>query len=111
MVDVGSSLLAALAMMYLVFQDFDPRFLIFFAVALAVAEIFIHIRWRVTIACTRCGFDPVLYKRDRARAAATVKAFLDERKDDPLAAFVRPPKLPVIIKKKENPPARPAKPG
>ncbi|MCM2282890.1 MAG: hypothetical protein NDI61_13705 [Bdellovibrionaceae bacterium] len=99
-VDVVLSLVASLLLMLVVFQDFDPRFLVFFVVVLAVAESFIHIRWRLTITCPRCGFDPIIYKRDPARAAARVKAFLDRRKEDPLSALAPPPNLPVIVKKK-----------
>ncbi len=111
LVDAASSLAASLALMFLVFQDFDPRFLVFFAIALACAEIFIRVRWRVTVACARCGFDPVLYKRDPARAAAKVKALLDSRREDPLAALAPPPKLPVIVRKRGSPHGRPVEPS
>lgn len=103
LVDAILCVIAGLVLMFLVYQDFDPRFLIFTALAMVIAEIFIRVRWRVAIACHRCGFDPVLYKRKPALAAAKVKAFLDGRKDDPLALLTPPPKLPALMKSKSPP--------
>src|SRR4051812_28752164 len=68
---VGSGLI-----MLVVWQDFDPRALVFFAVGLVLTELFIMLRWRTSINCAKCGFDPVLYKKDPAQAAEKVKAFM-----------------------------------
>ena len=43
-----------------------------------ISEIFIQLRWRLTVACPRCGFDPVLYVKDPEKAARRVRQFYDE---------------------------------
>jgi metallophosphoesterase superfamily enzyme len=43
----------------------------------------------MTISCRHCGFDPLVYVKDRELAAQKVKAFLEKRKEDP-AMLLRP---------------------
>ncbi len=85
---------------FIVWQDFDPRLVIFFVAAIIVAEIFIVVRWRFSIACRHCGFDPVLYKKKPELAAERVRAYYGERMEDPMSIFSPPPKLPMLIRKK-----------
>jgi hypothetical protein len=99
-VAIVGALLGSLVLMTLVFQEFDPKFLIFFVILLAIAEIFVQLRWRMTIVCRHCGFDPVLYVKDTQKAVEKVKAKLDARRDDPAAIFARPLHLPTIPKGK-----------
>jgi hypothetical protein len=94
----------------IVWQDFDPRVLVFFAVALGGAELFIMFRWRLSVACNRCGFDPVLYKKAPERAAVRVKEYMAKRKDDPIGVFTPPPKLPMLKRKGAAPTAAPQSP-
>ncbi len=86
--------------MYAVFHEVDPRAILFFVAFLAIAETFVQIRWRMTIACKHCGFDPVLYLKDSTLAAAKVKKHLDQRKNDPASLLARPLNLPTISKEK-----------
>jgi hypothetical protein len=97
---IDGSLAAAASFLlgFIVWQDFDPRILMFFAFGLGLAELFIQVRWRLSIACPHCGFDPVLYKRNKPLAAERVRAFLEIRREDPMSAF-SPLNLPHIIKK------------
>ena len=74
------SLLAAFAIMMFLWQEFDPRVLIVFAFCLMVAEMFITIRWRVTLPCPHCGFDPVLYMRNPKKACEKVNTTIDLRR-------------------------------
>jgi hypothetical protein len=97
--DAGLTAIGSLLIMLLVFQDFDPRILVFFSIGLVLTELFIMLRWRMTINCSKCGFDPVLYKKDPEKAAAKVKAYMSERSDDPLWVLSRPKLRPVIKKK------------
>lgn len=83
---------------FIVWQDIDPRVLMFFAFGLGFAELFIQVRWRLSISCPHCGFDPVLYKRNKDLAAERVKAFLELRREDPMSAF-SPLNLPHILRK------------
>jgi len=98
--DVFLALVASLLLSFIVWQDFDPRLVIFFALSLVVAELFVVFRWRMSIACPKCGFDPVLYKKKPELAALRVKAHYTERLEDPMSVFAPPPKLPVLIRKK-----------
>lgn len=97
--DVVLSAATATLLAFAVHQDFDPRAVVYFVIALAFAELFVIFRWRLSIACPHCGFDPVLYKKAPEKAAARVKRFLDLRREDPLSALARGPRLPVIVKK------------
>lgn len=97
---VVGALLGSLLLMTLVFQEFDPKFLIFFVILLAIAEIFVQLRWRMTIVCRHCGFDPVLYLKDTAKAVEKVRIKLATRRLDPEAVFARPLQLPTISKQK-----------
>jgi hypothetical protein len=85
---------------FIFFQDFDPMLVVFFAISVVVSELFINFRWRFSIACPKCGFDPVLYKKKPELAALRVKAYYGERMEDPMSIFSPPPKLPTIIRKK-----------
>jgi hypothetical protein len=81
--DVVSSAALAAVLMLVIWQGFDPRVSIFFALFLGLAEFFILVRWRLTISCPYCGFDPVLYRRSPAKAALKVTTHLDRRRADP----------------------------
>jgi hypothetical protein len=56
---------------------FDGRGFLIFTLLLFVSEVFVYFRWRTSLPCPHCSFDPVLYKKDRARCAREVKAHLD----------------------------------
>jgi hypothetical protein len=102
LIDAFLAFAASLLLSFIIWQAYDPRAVVFFALGLGVAELFVLIRWRVTIACPKCGFDPVLYKKNPQAAADRVKRFMDWRRQDPAAVLNPPPKLPVIMKKKEG---------
>ena len=92
---------ASALLSFIIWQEFDPRALMFFTFGLGVAEIFVVVRFRVSIPCSHCGFDPVLYKKYPERAAARVKEIIDLRREDPMAAF-SPLNLPFLLKKAER---------
>ena len=81
-------------------QGWDPRSIIFFVVILAVSEFLIQLRWRTSLLCRACGFDPVLYVKEPQKAAAKVKMHLDKRKEDPKYLMTRPLNLPTISAEK-----------
>lgn len=66
--------------MILLWSTFDPRVIVIFAALAMFAEVFVHLRWRLTLPCPHCAFDPLLYKRNRAEASLRVKTKLDEVK-------------------------------
>jgi hypothetical protein len=100
--DAFLAAITSLMMSFVIWQTFDPRAALFFAFCLGVGEIFILFRWRFSIACPHCGFDPILYKRDHEAAASRVKTYMRNRRNDPLSVFNPPPKLPSLVRKASN---------
>ena len=88
---VMASLLTAFVGTLIIFQELDPRGIFIFILALATAEIFVRVRWRIHIVCQQCGFDPVLYLKQPDQAVIKVKAFLAHRQDS--AEFLLSPSL------------------
>lgn len=77
------SLVISVAIMFAVWQDIEPRAIFIFFVVQVATEVVIHFRWRLSLVCTHCGFDPLIYIKDHHRAADKVKNHLDRRKVDP----------------------------
>ncbi|MCB9026839.1 MAG: hypothetical protein H6625_11010 [Bdellovibrionaceae bacterium] len=67
--------------MFIIWQTFEPVVLVFFVIYLAIAEVFIQIRWRLSVVCPHCSFDPVIYIKNPELACQKVKNRLDLRKD------------------------------
>jgi hypothetical protein len=76
------------------FRGFDPRGILIFIGFMVVTEIFLQVRWRLSLTCRFCGFDPILYSKDISAAVAKVQRRLDERKNDPSALLMAPLNLP-----------------
>lgn len=79
---------------YFIWQDLDLRGLVFFGLAILAAEITFQIRWRASIVCKDCGFDPALYVKHPEQAAEKVRLRLEQRKTDPSVLLSRPVVLP-----------------
>ncbi len=75
--NVVLSAFCSLLIMYVVWGDVEPKTVIIFAIAVMISEVFVHLRWRLTLACPHCHFDPALYQRNRAQASENVKTRLD----------------------------------
>ena len=101
-VDVSLTLVASGLLSLIIWQDFDPRALAFFPIGLGLSETFVILRRRFSMPCRSCGFDPILYKKDPGAAALRVKEYMAAHRENPLSAFVAPPRLPVIVKKAAN---------
>lgn len=99
-VDIFGAVLGSGVAMFAIFHEFDPRVMLIFVAFLAIAETFVQVRWRLTIVCRHCGFDPVVYLKDSALAAAKVKMKLEKRKEDPATLLSRPLQLPRISREK-----------
>lgn len=91
-----ASVLAAAVVMFAIWQQYDPRVMIVFVVCLAISEVFVKIRWRLSVVCSQCGFDPVLYVKQPELALQKVKTQLDLRKQDPKYLLAKPLNLPAI---------------
>ena len=81
-------------LMYLFFQGIEPKFILVFVSFLAIAEMVIQVRRRISLVCRRCGFDPILYLKSPEKAADKVTKFLDLRKNRPEYALLQPLDLP-----------------
>ncbi|MGZ3803854.1 MAG: hypothetical protein ACXVB4_06580 [Pseudobdellovibrionaceae bacterium] len=88
--------LLSLLVMYCFWSAFDPRVLVIFAVALGFTETFIQIRWRLSVPCKQCGFDPVLYLKDADKAADKVTEHLKQRRLNPKYLLAKPLNLPSL---------------
>ena len=100
------AILVSFVCMIIFWRDFDARVFIFFVGFLALAETFVQMRWRLSICCPHCGFDPVLYIKDPEAMVARVKGKLDEvrrapdyflRKVNPLAQLPKIKKDPQVF--------------
>lgn len=94
--------MAAIVTMLALWQGFDPRVMIIFVVCVAISEIFVQLRWRLSIACRQCGFDPILYKKDHAAALQKVQVQLDNRKENPRYLLSKPLNLPTLTAAKSK---------
>ena len=72
------SFLLSCALSFFIWRAWNPKSLLFFVVALMLAEAFIKIRWRMYMVCCNCGFDPVIYVRNSDKALSLVQDFLDK---------------------------------
>lgn len=110
LLDVFLAILCGFLLSLIFWQKLDPRLVVFIALGLGAAEIFVVIRWRLSIACPHCGFDPVLYRKKAELAVQRVKEHYARRLEDPAVIFSPPPKLTPIIKKASERPSPPAIP-
>lgn len=94
--NIVSAFLAAIVFMFILWQGYDPRVMIVWVINIVIAEAFIRFRWRLSVPCPHCGFDPVIYKKEPEKAAAMVKAQLQRRKEDPRYLLTRPLNLPAL---------------
>lgn len=91
-----ASALASIVVMFALWQEYDPRVIIVWVICLAISEVFIKIRWRLSVVCRQCGFDPVLYTKQPDLAAQKVKEQLELRRQDPKYLLAKPLNLPAI---------------
>ena len=96
LLDVLGATGLGLASASLIAQQFDPRGFLISALGIGIAEIFVSFRYRLRLICGRCGFDPVLYRRDPSAAAERVKRVREERLNHPVLALAEPG-LPVAM--------------
>ena len=75
---------------YAMFRNLDPRGLFVVGLLLVVSEAFSQLKWRTSMVCRNCGFDPVIYVRSPDQAGLKIKAFLEKRSESP-EFLLRPP--------------------
>ena len=90
------SLMTASVVSLILFGQILPPMILFFVFCLVIVQVFLQIRWRMSLTCRRCGFDPILYRKDTAKAAGQVKDFLEKRKNSVSSLFAQPLNLPTL---------------
>lgn len=71
-------------------EGFDPRGFGAGAVFVGIAEVFVGLRHRMSLKCSRCGFDPVIYRKSQERAAELVRQHLARRSENPANLLSEP---------------------
>ena len=79
---VGMVLLSYV-MTYAIWHQPDIRGLIILGTLLMVGESATQLRWRQSMVCQHCGFDPVIYVRSPELAGAKIKDFMKTRSERP----------------------------
>jgi hypothetical protein len=77
------TLVLSLLLMLLLFEGIDFRVIMIWVVFLTISEILIQFRWRLSVNCGKCGFDPILYKQSPEKASALVKNHIDRARLSP----------------------------
>lgn len=93
-IEVMSFALMAGIVSFIGWGEFHWASLLVFLLGTLWTEFMFQFRWRQSIKCKSCGFDPMIYKRNPEEAAQIVKAFLDNRKIDPSFMLKPQPQLP-----------------
>ncbi|MCB0363247.1 MAG: hypothetical protein KDD35_11015, partial [Bdellovibrionales bacterium] len=83
LINVVLAFLTSTTLGFAFWQKWDARVLFISVVAVFLEEIFIQMRWRLTLACPYCGFDPITYLRDPDQAAKKVKVRLEQARNSP----------------------------
>jgi len=87
---------------YVFWGALDAKALLIFALSLMTLEIAIVIYARMDSTCPHCGFDPVLYMRNREAACEKVKKYIALRQNDPDVWLARKPPLRFARRKKKS---------
>ncbi|OYZ11248.1 MAG: hypothetical protein B7Y39_19705 [Bdellovibrio sp. 28-41-41] len=95
--NILAALASAMAFNYLFRHQIEPIVGVIFVGNLFLIETAIQIRWRMSLICHECGFDPVIYKRNPELAC------IDIRKSDTIKTTFYPLMLP---KRKQTKPSK-----
>ena len=82
-INVGLSGLFASVVMWVVWFELNPKAIVIFVMALVSSEIFIQIRWRLSLACPHCQFDPLVYLKNPEKASIRVRQHFETIQDSP----------------------------
>lgn len=94
LIHIVLSFISAMCISYFLTFEFSPVFMLIFSVNLILSEIYVQFRWRMFVICQKCGFDPVLYIKDKQLACQKVQMKLEERSKDEIKNLFFPLKLP-----------------
>ena len=78
-------------MSYAFWESLHPLSAVFALSFLVLAEIGIRMRRRAEVVCRKCGFDPVLYKKNHELAKLKVQEFFKKNIMDPDVPLINSP--------------------
>ena len=78
---------------YAIWGGPDLRSMIIFMSLAFSFQFFLRMRYRESVKCPHCGFDPILYSQDHEQAAQKVKSFMEKRKNNPEFLLKPQPKI------------------
>lgn len=94
LLNTAGACVGALALNYVFSRQIEPIAFVIFVVNLFAIELALQIRWRMSLICHECGFDPVIYKRSPEAACQMVKEKIEQRKTNPIKTIFFPLSLP-----------------
>lgn len=68
---------------HVIWHQPDIRGLVILGTLLMVSEISVQLRWRQSLLCQHCGFDPILYMRNPQQAAVKIQDYMKTRSEKP----------------------------
>lgn len=83
---------------YAIWQDFHWAGCVVFIALMVWGELIYRFRYRQSVKCKSCGFDPYIYKKAPEDAARIVKEFLENRHDNAAYLLKPRPQIKPIIK-------------
>ncbi len=105
--NVLMSFVSSTLLMVALWQGFQPEIILFFVVLVVASEILIQVRWRMSLPCPHCGFDPLLYTRKPEEAARRVVNFIENQRETPQYWLKGDPLRQLPRRKKERIPPPP----
>lgn len=81
--NVGLCGLLAFLQMWVLWAEVNPKAIVFFVMNMTVCEVFLQIRWRLSLVCPHCQFDPLLYLKSPEKAAARIRQHFEKLQDSP----------------------------
>ena len=102
MTNVLGAMILAVAVAFVYYGEPDPRFVVLFGLFVLLGEAFVYLRWRASMVCKLCGFDPLVYKRSPERAAQGVREFYQEKSAKPEFLLSRSPLIEVHRREKRQ---------
>lgn len=83
MMGIVGMVLLSYVMTHAIWHQPDPRGLVILGALLLGGESCTQLRWRQSLLCQHCGFDPVLYMKSPDLAAVKIKAYMKMRSETP----------------------------
>ena len=87
---------------YAIWGGPDLRSLFIFMGMAFSLQVLLRVRYRASVKCPHCGFDPILYQHDQEEAAQKVKAFMEGRQDNPQFMLKPQPEINPIRRKSSS---------